>query len=35
VDALIMEKRLGALTLGVRDLARSCTFYEQGLGWPR
>ena len=30
-----MEKRLGTLTLGVRDLARSRAFYEQGLGWTR
>jgi uncharacterized protein len=30
-----MEKRLGTLTLGVRDLARSRAFYEQGLGWAR
>jgi catechol 2,3-dioxygenase-like lactoylglutathione lyase family enzyme len=30
-----MEKRLGTLTLGVRDLARSRKFYEEGLGWTR
>jgi catechol 2,3-dioxygenase-like lactoylglutathione lyase family enzyme len=30
-----MEKRLGALTLGVRDLAKARAFYEQGLGWTR
>ena len=30
-----MEQRLGTLTLGVRDLARSRAFYEQGLGWTR
>jgi len=30
-----MDKRLGTLTLGVRDLARSRRFYEQGLGWTR
>ena len=30
-----MEKRLGTLTLGVRDLAGSRAFYEQGLGWTR
>lgn len=30
-----MEQRLGAVTLGVRDLARSRAFYEGGLGWTR
>jgi len=30
-----MDKRLGALTLGVRDLARARRFYEDGLGWTR
>jgi len=30
-----MDKRLGALTLGVRDLARARRFYEDGLGWAR
>ncbi len=30
-----MDKRLGALTLGVRDLARARRFYEEGLGWTR
>jgi catechol 2,3-dioxygenase-like lactoylglutathione lyase family enzyme len=30
-----MEKRLGTLTLGVRDLARARKFYEEGLGWTR
>lgn len=30
-----MDKRLGALTLGVRDLARARRFYEEGLGWSR
>ncbi len=30
-----MEQRLGVVTLGVRDLARSRAFYEQGLGWRR
>jgi catechol 2,3-dioxygenase-like lactoylglutathione lyase family enzyme len=35
VDALNMEKRLGTLTLGVRDLARARAFYEKGLGWTR
>ena len=28
-----MEQRLTMVTLGVRDLARSRAFYEQGLGW--
>jgi len=30
-----MDKRLGTLTLGVRDLARARRFYEAGLGWTR
>jgi catechol 2,3-dioxygenase-like lactoylglutathione lyase family enzyme len=30
-----MEKRLGTVTLGVRNLARARQFYEQGLGWTR
>ena len=30
-----MEQRLSLVTLGVRDLARACRFYEQGLGWRR
>jgi len=30
-----MEKRLGVVTLGVRDLGASRRFYEHGLGWPR
>jgi len=30
-----MEKRLGTVTLGVRDLARARRFYEEGLGWTR
>ena len=30
-----MDKRLGALTLGVRDLACARRFYEEGLGWTR
>jgi catechol 2,3-dioxygenase-like lactoylglutathione lyase family enzyme len=30
-----MEKRLGTVTLGVRDLARGRGFYEDGLGWTR
>jgi len=33
--AALMDKRLGALTLGVRDLARARRFYEDGLGWAR
>lgn len=28
-----MEQRLSVITLGVADLARSRSFYEQGLGW--
>lgn len=28
-----MQQRLSLITLGVRDLARSRAFYEQGLGW--
>ncbi len=28
-----MEQRLTMVTLGVRDLARSRRFYEEGLGW--
>ena len=30
-----MEQRLGVITLGVPDLARSRAFYEEGLGWRR
>src|ERR1700755_1446762 len=30
-----MEKRLAAVTLGVRDLARAQQFYEHALGWTR
>ena len=30
-----MEKRLGAVSLGVRDLAKARRFYEEGLGWGR
>ncbi|MDP1631885.1 MAG: VOC family protein [Caulobacter sp.] len=31
-----MDQRLSLITLGVADLARARTFYEQGLGWtPR
>lgn len=30
-----MEKRLGTLTLGVKNLARARKFYEVGLGWTR
>lgn len=28
-----MEQRLSLITLGVRDLQRARSFYEQGLGW--
>lgn len=28
-----MDQRLSLITLGVRDLARSRTFFEAGLGW--
>ena len=30
-----MQPRISMITLGVRDLARSVVFYEQGLGFPR
>ncbi len=30
-----MKPRISMLTLGVRDLAASISFYEQGLGFPR
>jgi uncharacterized protein len=30
---MIMEQRLSLITLGVRDLVRSRTFYSDGLGW--
>ncbi|HTQ72093.1 MAG TPA: VOC family protein [Acidocella sp.] len=29
-----MEPRISIITLGVRDLARSCHFYQHGLGFP-
>lgn len=32
---MVMEKRIGTITLAVRDLARARRFYEQGLGWTR
>jgi catechol 2,3-dioxygenase-like lactoylglutathione lyase family enzyme len=28
-----MDQRISLITLGVADLARARTFYEQGLGW--
>jgi catechol 2,3-dioxygenase-like lactoylglutathione lyase family enzyme len=30
-----MQPRISMITLGVRDLATSIRFYEQGLGFPR
>ena len=30
-----MNPRISMVTLGVRDLATSITFYEEGLGFPR
>lgn len=30
-----MKPRISMITLGVRDLAESIRFYEQGLGFPR
>lgn len=30
-----MEPRISMITLGVRDLAASIKFYEQGLGFPK
>lgn len=30
-----MNPRISMITLGVRDLAKSIEFYEQGLGFPR
>jgi catechol 2,3-dioxygenase-like lactoylglutathione lyase family enzyme len=29
-----MKAKIGLVTLGVRDLARSLVFYRDGLGWP-
>ena len=30
-----MDQRLSVITLGVRDIARSRKFFEEGLGWHR
>ena len=30
-----MEQRFTMVSLGVKDLARSAAFYEDGLGWKR
>jgi catechol 2,3-dioxygenase-like lactoylglutathione lyase family enzyme len=30
-----MRQKLNLITLGVRDLERAVTFYENGLGWKR
>ena len=29
-----MKSKIGLVTLGVRDLARSLAFYRDGLSWP-
>ena len=34
-ESRIMNPRISMITLGVRDLAGSVKFYEQGLGFPR
>jgi uncharacterized protein len=34
-EVTAMDKRIGTITLGVRDLARARRFYEAGLGWTR
>lgn len=31
----MMKPRISMVTLGVRDLAKSAKFYEEGLGFPR
>jgi len=31
----VMKPRISMITLGVRDLSASASFYEQGLGFPR
>lgn len=30
-----MRQKLSIVTLGVRDLNRSCAFYQEGLGWKQ
>lgn len=30
-----MEPRISMITLGVKDLEKSCSFYEKGLGLPK
>ena len=35
MESMNMNPRISMITLGVRDLAGSVKFYEQGLGFPR
>ena len=30
-----MQARISMITLGVKDMAKSVAFYQQGLGFPR